>query len=383
MSALYNERFRAYFIQAFALVAVIALFVALGHNAAVKLEQNGIASGFGFLNDTAGYQISMALIDYSASDTHWDAYLVGLLNTLLIAVLTIISATSVGLLVALGRLSSNWVLSRLCYCFLEYFRNVPILVHLFIIYGIVLILPPVRKSWTLFDSFYLSNRGFVMPKPGMETGFSFVILTFVAGIALAYLLARRSKETFNREGKRTPFLSVKILGLALLPATIVFFALGAPLSWSIPVLKGFNLRGGLTLSPEFCALWLAGTIYYGAHISEVIRSGILAVSKGQREASIALGVSPIRTMMQVILPQAMRIIVPPMANYYVNITKNSALGIAIGYPDLMATTGGTSLNLTGQAIECLVMVMATYCFFNLLTALLMNYYNKKVSLVRN
>jgi general L-amino acid transport system permease protein len=381
MHILYNERYRAWIIQGLTVFIVLLFIGMVANNVSNNLDKNGIATGFGFLSQTAGYEISMSLIEYSAADTHWDAYVVGLLNTLLVAILGIITATLLGFFVALGRLSSNWLLSRLCYAYLEYFRNVPIIIHLIITYGVVLSLPPIKQAWHFFDAIVLSNRGLTVPSPQFGPGFTYVAITLLLGAASAWFLGRYSRRVFDETEKLPCYMLLKHISLLFIPAMIVYWIADTPITWSIPVLKGFNLQGGINFSPEFGALWLATTIYFGAHISEVIRSGILAVPKGQLEASLALGVRPMRTMFLVIMPQAMRIIVPPMANYYINIIKTSTLGVAIGYPDLMSTTGGTSLNITGQAVECLIMVMATFSLFNLITGLFMNWYNAKVTLV--
>lgn len=381
MQILYNERYRGWIIQSLAIVTVLLVIGAVANNVSNNLAANGIATGFGFLSETAGYEVTMSLIEYSASDTHWDAYLVGLLNTLVVSILGIITATLMGLFVALGRLSSNWLLSRLCYAYLEYFRNVPIIIHLIIAYGILLSLPPLKRAWNFFDMIVLSNRGLTIPAPQFGADFYYVLGALLLGFVASEYTGRYSKRKFDETGRLMPYLILKRMGLLILPAMVVYCSVDAPMTWSVPVLKGFNLQGGINFSPEFGALWLATTIYFGAHISEVIRSGILAVPKGQLDASLALGLRPMRAMFLIILPQAMRIIVPPMANYYVNIIKNSTLGVAIGYADLMSTTGGTSLNITGQAIECLIMVMATFSVFNLITAIFMNWYNAKVTLV--
>lgn len=381
MKILYNERYRGWIIQGLTVFFVLLFIGMIVNNVSNNLATNGIATGFGFLGQTAGYEITMSLIEYSASDTHWDAYVVGLLNTLVISVLGIITATLMGLFVALGRLSSNWLLSRLCYAYLEYFRNVPIIIHLIIFYGVVLSLPPLKKAWSFFDAIVLSNRGLTLPVPQFGPDFRYVVIALFIGAAAAWYIGRHSKRVFDETGQRSSYLLLKRLGLLIIPSMIIYWSVGSPVTWSVPELKGFNLQGGINVSPEFAALWMATTIYFGAHISEVIRSGILAVPKGQFDASLALGIRPMRTMFLIILPQAMRIIVPPMANYYVNIIKNSTLGVAIGYADLMSTTGGTSLNITGQAVECLIMVMATFSLFNLITAMFMNWYNSKVTLV--
>ncbi len=307
-------------------------------------------------------------------------FFVGLLNTLLVASLGVVCATLVGFILGVLRLSTNWLVNRLAYVYVEAIRNVPVLLQIVFWYGVFLGLPRVRQSINVGDILYLNNRGLQVPWPIFEPGIEAVAAAL--GLALAGSLALRhwAKRRQQATGRQFPVLTVSAAVIIVLPL-LAAAAAGFPVSWDIPQLKGFNFAGGVTVKPEFAALWTALTAYTAAFIGEIVRAGILAVSKGQTEAASSLGLRPNLTMRLIILPQALRVIVPPLTSQHLNLIKNSSLATAIGYPDLVATFAGTTLNQTGQAVEVIAMTMAVYLTISLLISLFMNWYNKKTALV--
>ncbi len=343
-------------------------------NARANLEQQRITSGFGFMANTAGFDVSQSLIPYSGSDPYTRVFLVGLLNTLLVSIIGIFFATVIGFLVALGRLSPNWLLSRISGGYVELIRNLPLLFQMLFWYLAVLAaLPNPRQSISLFGSFFLNNRGFVIPKPignpGLEP-FAFVVLiAFIASLLLRRY-ARRQLFDNGRMITIWPYVLGMLVGLPLL-TSLVF---GAPVTFEIPELKGFNFSGGSRVIPEFVALTLSLSLYTAAFIAEIVRAGIQSVHTGQMEAGSSLGLQRGATLRLIVVPQALRVILPPLTNQYLNLTKNSSLAVGIGYPDLVSVFAGTTLSQTGQAIEIIGITMGVYLLISLVTSAIMSFY---------
>jgi general L-amino acid transport system permease protein len=352
-------------------------------NVRANLEQQRITSGFGFMNNTAGFDVSQNLIPYSGSDTYTRVFLVGLINTLVVAVSGIFFATVIGFIVALGRLSPNWLLARISGGYVELIRNLPLLFQILFWYLAVLaVLPNPRQSISLFGTFFLSNRGFVIPKPIGNPGFEPFAVAAVIGIVAALLLRRYARRQLFESGRLItiwPYVLGLLIGLPVVTA-VVF---GAPVTFEIPELKGFNFSGGSRLIPEFVALTLALSLYTAAFIAEIVRAGILAIHKGQMEAGSSLGLSRGSTLRLIVVPQALRVILPPLTNQYLNLTKNSSLAVAIGYPDLVSVFAGTTLSQTGQAIEIIGITMGVYLLISLITSAIMSFYGWRIGLSLN
>ena len=376
-----NERSRSLVIQ---IVALLVLFLTLAwivNNTVQNLENLGVETGYGFLEQPASYDINQRLVEYSSRSTHARAALVGFLNTVLVAVTGIIFATLLGFMVGVLRLSNNWLVSRLMTAYVEFTRNVPVLLHILLWYGIVLhVLPHPKEAIEPISGLFLSNRGFYLPRPVFED-FAWVIpASLVATLVGVYLFARHARRVQERTGKIYPVLSMSLAAIIAVPV-IAYFAAGSPAHLDWPALKGFNYKGGIALKPEFFALWFALSIYTAAFIAEIVRGGIVAVSHGQTEAAFSLGVKPGWTMRLVVIPQALRVIVPPLISQYLNLTKNSSLAIAVGYMDLTATIGRISLNQTGRALECMSILLTIYLLISLMISAFMNWYNKRIRLV--
>jgi general L-amino acid transport system permease protein len=372
---------RAIVLQVIALVAVVAFGIYLFHNTQVNLQQRGIASGFGFLASPSGFGIAQTLIPYSETATYGRVFWVGLLNTLLVSVLGIILATLIGFLIGIGRLSRNWLIARLATVYIEVFRNIPLLLQIFFWYFAVLrAMPAPRQSLQLGGVVYLNIRGLYLPKPRFESGFGWVLATLLLAVSASVLLARWARRRQEATGRRLPTLPVS-LGLIIGLPVLIFFLAGSPLSWEYPELQGFNFRGGLIVIPELVSLLTALSIYTAAFIAEIVRAGIQSVSQGQTEAAYSLGLRPGQTLRLIIIPQALRVIIPPLTSQYLNLTKNSSLAAAIAYPDLVSVFAGTVLNQTGQAIEVIAITMAVYLTISLLISLVMNWYNRRIALV--
>jgi general L-amino acid transport system permease protein len=378
---LYDPRVRGALAQVLLVVALVALGVEIVGNTITNLARQNIASGFDFLGRTAGFDISQSLIPYANTSTYARAFWVGLFNTLLVSGLGIAFATVVGVLVGLGRLSTNWLIARLATLYVEIVRNVPLLLQLFVWYFAVLkSLPVPRQSLALPLGGYLNVRGLYLPDPIGQPGMGLVgmaaLAAAVAAVALVVWAERRQRAT----GRRFPAL---LTGLALLLGVpfLAFVLTGAPVTFDMPRLKGFNVEGGLVVQPEFLALLLGLTFYTASFIAEIVRSGIAGVPRGQKEAAAALGLSGGQAMRLVVLPQAMRVIIPPLTNQYLNLTKNSSLAVAIGYPDLVSVFAGTVLNQTNQALEVILVTMAVYLTLSLTTSLVMNWFNAQFALV--
>lgn len=376
-----NQRSRAILIQVIALALLFAFFFWIVSNTVENLARLGVETGYGFLWDPAGYDINQTLIKYDSRSPHIDAAIVGLLNTALVAAAGIIFATFLGFTAGVLRLSNNWVVSKLMTVYIEFIRNVPVLLQMLLWYGIVIhTTPSPRNALEPMSGFFLSNRGFIIPKPVFLDGSWLILAGLIAGVGFAIWFSRFAKRALDETGKIYPVFTVGLAAVLGLPV-LGYLIGGMPVDWVIPALSGFNFKGGLTITPEFFALWFSLSVYTGAFIAEIVRAGIMSVSHGQTEASFALGMRPGRTMRQVILPQALRVIIPPLISQYLNLTKNSSLAIAIGYMDIVATIGGISLNQTGRALESMSIVLSIYLLFSLGISALMNAYNRRIALV--
>ena len=376
-----NEQSRGILIQIFVLAGFFALFSWLISNVISNFASLNKGFGFDFLLLPAGYDINQTLIEYTNRSTHLRAAIVGLLNTFLVAAVGVVLATLLGFLLGVARLSRNWLVSKLAYIYIEFTRNVPVLLHILLWHGIIInTMPHPRNALTIGEVLFLTNRGLYVPKPIAETGIWLVWLGFVAALFFSVGFARYARARQRQSGAQLPVFRVNLAICILLPL-LAFFAAGQPISLNFPALKGFNFRGGIQLPPEFVALTFALSIYTAAFIGEIVRAGIIAVDKGQREAAEAIGLRPSQVMNEVILPQARRIIIPPLTSQYLNLTKNSSLAIAIGYMDIVATLGGITLNQTGREMETMLMVMGIYLIISLLISAFMNWYNSRVRLV--
>jgi general L-amino acid transport system permease protein len=393
-----NPKVRSAFYQAVALVLVLACAYAFAVNASANLRAQGFASGFGFLGNTAGFGINQTLIDYSETDTYGRVFVVGLLNTLLVAVIGCVLATILGFIVGIARLSPNWLIARLGGVYVETIRNLPLLFQILFWYLAVLgTMPGPRNSIGLGlqpilsgigdgiaalglpgADVYLNNRGVILPRPLLGDGFEWVAIAFGLAVLLAIVLRIWARQRLDATGKTFPTgwaAFALIVGLPL----AALLALGMPVSFEHPQLRGFNFVGGVRLIPELVALLFALVTYTAAYIAEVVRAGILAVPRGQSEAALALGLRRGLALRLIIVPQALRVIVPPLTNQFLNLTKNSSLAVGIGYPDLFAVFAGTTLNQTHQAIEIIAITMAVYLAISLITSLLMNWYNARTN----
>lgn len=364
-----------------AVIAALGVFVwwVVG-NTIDNLNRSNIASGFGFLKSRAGFDISTSAIEYSSDSTYGRALLVGFYNTLIVAVCGIVTATIIGFLLGIGRLSRNWLIRAICTVYVEVFRNIPpLLVIFFWYFGVLSVLPLPRDSIHLPFGSYLNSRGFYLPRAVWGEGSWLILAALAAAVAMAWFVARRARQRQMATGQQFPVFWTSVALIAGLPLSAFVFS-GFPLSFDLPQQSTFNLTGGFQIKPEFLSLYLALSFYTAAFIAEIVRAGIRGVSHGQSEASLALGLRSGQALRLVIVPQAMRIIIPPLTSQYLNLTKNSSLAIAIGYPDLVAT-GGTVLNQTGQAIEIVVIWMIVYLGISLITSAFMNWFNARMALV--
>ena len=377
-----NQQHRSITIQIITMVVLFTILGMIGDNVATNLEKAGKEFSFGFLNYPAGYDITFQpFISYSPTDTHTRAGLVGLLNTLLVAFSGIVIASILGFTMGILRLSSNWLVNRIVYVFLEFTRNVPVLLHILFVYGIFLYTLPVpKKAISISDTVFLSNRGFYTPAPVFEDGFGYVLISFLAAILIVFFFKRWARKLQDTTGRIYPVFYISLAILIFLPL-FTFFVAGSPLSIDIPALKGFNFKGGTSIKPEYIALTFALSYYTACFIAEIVRGGILAISKGQTEAAHGLGLKPNRTLQLVVVPQALRVIIPPLCSQYLNLTKNSSLAIAIGYMDVVATIGGITLMQTGKEMETMIILLLTYLFFSLVISAFMNWFNRKMALV--
>jgi general L-amino acid transport system permease protein len=380
--AFYNDpKLRGIFYQIVLFVVVLWLGYEFVINARDNLRAARIATGFGFLDNTAGFSINLTLVPYTESDTYGRVFVVGLLNTLLVAVIGIVLATILGFVIGISRLSSNWLLQRLAGGYVELIRNLPLLFQILFWYLAVLgALPGPRQSLSIFGEVFINNRGLFIPRPLYEDGFGIVAATFAIAVVASIVLRIWARRRQEATGQPFPVLWTS-LGLIFGLTFIALVATRFPISFETPVLRGFNFAGGIRVIPEFVALLIALVTYTAAFIAEIVRAGILAVSRGQTEAAYSLGLRPGQTLRLVVVPQALRVIIPPLTSQYLNLTKNSSLAVGIGYPDLFAVFAGTTLNQTGQAIEIIAITMAVYLAISLITSALMNWYNARVRLV--
>lgn len=380
-SLLYRSEVRQVIYQVLLLAGLAFVGWWVVNNIADNLQRQNIASGFDFLGRTSGFDISQTLIPYSNVSTYGRAFWVGLLNTLLVAAIGIFLATVVGFTMGIARLSSNWLIARLATFYIEIVRNVPLLLQLLFWYVAVLKnLPGPRQSLPFAGGGYLNVRGLYLPAPVTEPGFGAVIVFLVIGIAASiglYVWARRRQM---QTGQQFPVFRWS-LGLIIGLPLVVHLALGSPMHWEYPVLRGFNFQGGIVVQPELLALLLGLSIYTASFIAEIVRAGILGVSRGQKEAAKALGLTDGQMLRLVVIPQAARIIIPPLTSQYLNLTKNSSLAVAIGYPDFVSVFAGTVLNQTGQAVEVIAITMGVYLTISLLTSAFMNWFNRHMALV--
>jgi len=382
VSRIWNDKeTRSVIIQIVAFAVILGFFVFIIRNAVVNLENLGKGFSFSFLSQPANYDINQRLIAYDSRSTHFRAGVVGLLNTLLIAVAGIILSSILGFILGVLRLSSNWLTNRLAQIYIEYVRNVPVLLHILLIHGLLIhTLPIPKQALSVGEGLFLTNRGLFAPKPELQPLFWVVTGLFVAGIIFSILFRRYARRAQDASGKTYPVFWISLAAIFLVPL-LVFFLLGSPVEWDVPALKGFNFRGGMVIRPEFMSLWIALSFYTAAFIGEIVRAGISAVDTGQSEASGALGLTRGQTLRLVVIPQALRVIVPPLSSQYLNITKNSSLAIAIGYMDIVATIGGISLNQTGREMECMLIVLSIYLILSLIISAVMNWYNNRIRLV--
>ena len=382
-----DKRYRSYTFQFFALFILICAMAYLGKNLLENLAAAGLNISYSFLGEPSGYDINQRLIEYNSQSTHLRASIVGVLNTLLVAFLGCIAATFFGVTAGILRLSNNWIVAKLMMIYVEIFRNVPVLIWILIIHSIFLAFLPQPKAFRgenpeatmLWDAFAFTGRGFYIPKPIFNDGSSIVIIAFILSIIGVFAFRYYARQKLYSEGKllETRWTSVAIF---FIPTILIYFALGNPITLEYPELKGFNFKGGIHARGSLISLWFALSIYTGAFIAEVVRAGIQSVDKGQSEAAGALGMRPNFIMNLVILPQALRVIVPPLISFYLNITKNSSLALAVGYMDITGTLGGITLNQTGRAIEAVLLLMLFYLVISLSISAIMNVYNRSIML---
>jgi general L-amino acid transport system permease protein len=388
LSMLFNDtRYRSLTFQAIAAIILALSIWYLGNNLIQNLRQAGLNISFEFLGSVSGYDINQSLVEYDSQSTHATAAIVGVLNTLLVAFLACITATVLGVLAGVLRLSNNWLVSKLMAVYVEIFRNIPVLIWIIIIFTIMTSVMPSPRDFRgdnaeasmLFEAFAFTNRGIYVPAPVWGAGSLVVVLTFVASVIGIFAYRRYATKMLFDTGRLLPTLWPSI-AFFFVPTILMHFVMGQPVTLDYPVLGGFNFSGGIQLGGPLIALWLALSIYTGAFIAENVRAGIQAVSRGQTEAAGALGMRPGRIMSLVVLPQALRVIIPPLISQYLNITKNSSLAIAVGYADVTATLGGITLNQTGRAIECVLLLMLFYLTISLTISAVMNVYNNSVKL---
>ena len=373
-----KKRAILYQIGMFCMVALLAYY--LVSNTLTNLERQSIASGWGFLGKESSFEVGESLIPYSAADSYGRALLVGALNTLKVAFIGIVATIILGTIVGVARLSTNWLISKMAAIYIEVMQDIPVLLQLFFWYAIFYeTLPSPRMALNPMAGLFLCNRGVVFAVPESHPAHQYMLLAFIMGCIAVYFLRRWARKRQARTGFAFPVFRVG-LGIIIGLPLVTWLVFGAPVKMDVPQLVGFNFKGGLTLSPEFIALLLGLVLYTAAFVAEVVRAGIQAVSKGQREAAMSIGLRPAQLLQLVILPQALRVIIPPLTSQMLNLTKNSSLAIAIGYPDFVSVAN-TTMNQTGQSIEGVALIMLVYLIFSLSTSAFMNWYNKRVKLV--
>jgi general L-amino acid transport system permease protein len=380
-SFIYQKKFRDLFWQAFVLVSVLSLLTFFVLNASRNMREAGIASGFDFLFRTAGIEIPFVLTNYTPQSSNLALLWVGIVNTLIITLISAAGATLLGFLIGIARLSRNWLLSTLAGAYVEAVRNIPLLFFvLFWYFGVIATLPGPRDSIGIFGVAFLNNRGLTIPLPNDVAPFGRAALAILAALIVQIAFAWWARRRRDRTGRDAPVWALGTILLAVLPIAALTAATLLT-AWDVPALRGFNYRGGFVLVPEFVALFAALTTYTAAFIAEIVRGGILAVPKGQIEAAGAVGLRPNQVLRLVVIPQALRVIIPPMTSQYLNVLKNSSFGAAIAYPELVSVFMGSALNNTGQAIEIIAITLSVYLTLGLGVSALMNWYNAKMALV--
>ncbi len=376
----YDPRFRSMFYQVAVLGAVGLLAYYLMTNTMANLERQSIATGFGFLDKESSFEIGESLISYSAADSYAKALIVGALNTLLVSFIGVVLTLILGTLVGIARLSTNWLVSRMSAIYIEVFQDIPVLLQLFFWYAFFYeILPSPRQALNPFAGVFVCNRGLIFGVPAYHPAFKIMAVALVAAIVMVFFLRRWARRRQALTGQLFPVFRVSAALVIGLPAMSWWLG-GMPTAMNVPELTGFNFKGGVSVSPEFSALLLGLVLYTAAFVAEIVRAGIQSVSRGQTEASLSIGLKPGQVLNLVILPQALRVIIPPLTSQMLNLTKNSSLAVAIGYPDFVSVAG-TTINQTGQAIEGVALIMMVYLIFSLSTSALMNWYNSKMRLV--
>ena len=380
ITLLRNPKVRGFIFQLLTVIGLVAFLWYIGVNTVANIEQRGIQTGFGFLNGTAGFGIDQSPISYSEEDTHGRVFLVGLLNTLIIAFVGIVFSTIVGVIIGILRLSKNWLIAKLAKSYVDFFRNIPLLLQILFWYNVVLrSMPSPKQSYNFYDMFFINNRGLYFPLPAYNTTFYTILGSLV--VALIASIALNSWANKRKESRGEDFIVIPwAIGMFIVFPFIAYFIGGSNLDFSYPTLMGFNFKGGKSLSPEFLALAFALSIYTATFIAEAVRSGIEAVSHGQKEAAASMGMSNYQSLKLVILPQAVRISIPPIINQYLNLIKNSSLATAVGYPEIVTVFAGTSLNQVGQAIEIISMTMLVYLVISLVVSAVLNWFNHKMKI---
>jgi general L-amino acid transport system permease protein len=380
LALLRNEKVRGILYQVLVVFGFGLLAWFIAKNTAHNIQIRGIRTGFDFLHSTAGFDITESPIPFTPQSTHWDVFKVGLLNTLIVSFAGIILSSILGLIIGVARLSPNWLINRLAAGYIETFRNIPVLLQILFWYNVVLAtLPAARNSINLFDSIFINNRGVFLPRPIFGDGAWMIGAAVLLALLGGWWIHRWARKLHEETGKIFPAFWAS-LGLLIVLPTLAYFLAGKPVTFEYPVLKGFNFNGGKVYTPEFLALLFALSIYTATFIAEAVRSGIEAVPKGQKEAATSLGLTPMQSLRFVILPQAIRIAIPSIINQYLNLTKNSSLAAAIGYPELVTIFAGTSLNQTGQALEIIGITMLTYLIISLVVSLVLNWFNAKMKI---
>ena len=377
----YNREVRSVITQIIVVAFVFGIFLKIGENLLSNLSAIGKEISFDFINLPTSYDITFQpFINYGPSNSHFWAAMVGLTNTMLVAISGIILATILGFTLGVMRLSRNFLVSRISQVFIEFNRNVPVLLHILFLYGVIIhILPKPKQSISVFDTAFISNRGMYVPKPVLSDGSGIVFLSLLLAICVIFALSRWARKRQRETGQIFPVFWSSV-GIFFIVPTLTFFAMGSPIGLDYPILKGFNFKGGVSLKPEYLALWLALSYYTACFIAEIVRGGILAIHKGQREAAYALGLTPNRTLQLAVIPQALPLIIPPLTSNYLNLTKNSSLAVAIGYFDIVATIGTISLMQTGKEVETMVIVLSMYLCMSLIISGVMNLLNYRLKI---